>query len=385
MPDGISAEDYRLARPILAEISLAAITENLKEIRRLVGRPVKVIATIKADAYGHGAVAIGRHLEKLGVNGLATANLDDAVALRERGVKIPIVLFASNLPAGVKTLLQYDLTPSVYDLETAKTLSAVATRTVNVHVKVDDGLGRLGVKVPDARRFIGSIRQLPNINVEGVYTHIAFSNEAGKEWSRRRLVAFIDLIGKLEQEDGLRLDFAQASASSTITCEFPDTLNTIAPGHLLFGLCPVQKQLARTWKFKHALKSLKGRLIHTVQHSPGEDLAISGQYALQNAMRTGVILFGLDNGFRMPTLKGAYMLCRGKRCSIVSVTAEYTVIDLAGVDEARVGDEVTIIGRDGAEAISLDQVGEYLGIGATLASLDLRRIPVQYLDNDFTE
>jgi alanine racemase len=384
MPDGVSAEDYRLARPVWTDISLGAITENLEEVRKLVGRPVKVIATIKADAYGLGAVAIGRHLEGLGVNGLATANFDDAVALRENGVKIPIVLFASNLPSGVKTLLRYDLTPSLYDLQTAKILSTVATRTVNVHVKVDDGLGRLGVKLVDARRFIQSVRQFPNINVEGVYTHIAFSNDAGEAWSRRRLAAFVELIGKLEQEDGLKLDFAQASASSTIICGFPDTLNTIAPGHLLFGLCPVQKQLVRTWPFKHAFKSLKARLIHTVQHNPGDDLAISGQYALRNAMRTGVILLGLDNGFRMPVTSGAYALCGGKRCSIVSVTAEYTVIDLAAAPEADVGDEVTIVGRDGAEAISLDQVGEYLGVGATIASLDLRRIPVHYTDNDFS-
>lgn len=95
MPEGISAEDYELVRPIWAEISLEAITHNLEEVRRLVGRPVKVIATVKADAYGHGAVAIGRHLEKLGVDGLATANFDAAVALREHGVRIPIVLFAS--------------------------------------------------------------------------------------------------------------------------------------------------------------------------------------------------------------------------------------------------------------------------------------------------
>jgi alanine racemase len=378
MPDGISAADYSFVRPIWAEVSLEAITRNLEEVRRLVGRPVKVIATIKGNAYGHGAVAIGQHLEKLGVDGLATANFDDAVALRKHGVKIPILLFASNLPGGVQSLLQYNLTPSVYDLETAKALSAVATRMVNVHVKVDAGLGRLGVTLGDAREFIQAIRQLPNVRVEGVYSHIAFSDKAGAEWSRRRLKAFLNLIKTLELEDGMRIDYAQVSASSAIACGFPDTLNTIAPGHLLFGFCPVERELVSTWNFKHALIALKGRLIHIAQHRAGDDLAISGQYALPNAMRTGVILLGLDNGFRMPTTNGAYMLCHGKRCSIVSVTMEYTVVDLTHVEEARVGDEVTVIGRDGAEAISLDEVGAYLGLDAMRASLDLRRMPVLY-------
>ena len=385
MTDRVSPEDYGFARPIWAEVDLAAIAHNLLEVRRLLSRPVKIIASVKADAYGLGVTAVGRHLEKLGVNALATANFDDAVSLRKSGVKIPIIMFASNLPGGVKTLLRYELTPSVCDLETARVLSEVATRRVNVHVKVDAGLGRLGVKLRNARNLIQSIAQLPRINLEGVYTHIPFADGVGETWARRRLAAFIDLIEQVQYADGLQLDYAQACASSAIACGFPDTLNTVAPGQLLYGICPVQEQQLHTWRFSPALKSVKARLFHLAQHDVTDDLAIYSQYMLPSAMRTGVILFGVDNGFRMPPAPGAYMLCRGKRCAVLGVSAEYTVIDLANADEARVGDEVTIIGHDGDEYISLERMAEYLGVAPIYAGMSLRRIPMRYIERDVTE
>jgi alanine racemase len=373
----VSSAEYRLARPVWSEISLDAITANLREIKRLAGRPVKVIATVKAGAYGHGIVPVGLHLERLGVQGLATANLDDALALRRAGARLPIILFASNLPEGVGPLLGNDITPTIQDLSTASAISAVATRVVNVHVKVDAGLGRLGVKLSEARTLIRALTQLSNIRVEGVYTHLPFSDEAGALWSRRRLDAFTSLIEQLQRDDGLVIDYAQAAASSMLASGFPDTLNTIAPGHLLFGLSPVPKALLQTSSLVPALQTVRGRLIHIGEHIAGEDSALTSHYARNQSVRTGVILLGLDNGFRMPVEEG-HVLCGGKRCRIMSVTAEYTVIDLVDTPGARVGDEVTIIGQDGSERIDLEQVGRYLGIGATLTALDLRRIPVEY-------
>lgn len=380
MPATASAKDYRLARPIWGEVNLRAITKNLLELRRVVGRPVKVIASVKADAYGLGVIPVGRHLEKIGVNALATANFDDAVALRESGVEIPIIMFASNLPGGVGALLQYKLTPTLCDLETARLVSEGATRTVNVHVKVDAGLGRLGVKLRDARDFIRSIVQLPRIRLEGVYTHIPFGDEAGEIWARRRLTAFIELVKQIQSVDGLQPDYAQACASSAIACGFPDALNTVAPGQLLYGIRPVQRQQLQDWKFTPALTSIKARLFHIAQHGIADDLAPRGQYTLPRATRTGVILFGVDNGFRTPAPPGAYLLCRGKRCAVVAVSAEYTVIDLTGADGARVGDEVTIIGRDCDEYIGLEGVAEYLGVPTLYAGMNLRRIPMRYTE-----
>jgi alanine racemase len=386
MADDLSPQELGLARPIWAEVDLEAISRNLSEIKRLTGRPVKIIASVKGDAYGLGVTAVGRHLEKLGVNALATANFEDAVALRRSGVEIPIIMFASNLPGGAATLLKYKLTPSVCDLQTAQILSATARRRVNIHVKVDAGFGRLGVKLRDARKFIQDVVQLPNINLEGVYTHIPFSDEIGETWSRRRLAAFIDLIEQLRSVDGLQLDYTQACASAAIACGFPDTLNAVAPGQLLYGIRPVQQKRVRDWRFSPALTSIKARVFHLAQHEVADDLlAAQGECTLPIATRTGVILFGVDNGFRMPAVPGAYMLCRGKRCAVVGVSAEYTVIDLTTTNGVCVGDEVTIIGRDGEECITLEHVAEYLGLAPLYAGMSLHRIPMRYRESNLTE
>jgi alanine racemase len=214
-----------------------------------------------------------------------------------------------------------------------------------------------------------------------VYTHLPFSNEESEAWARRRQRAFIELIEQIQSIDGLRLDYTQASASAAVACEIPDTLSAVTPGELLYGIRPVQRQL-RSWQFKSALKSIKASIIHIAHHSLGDDLVISGLYTLRNAMRTGVILFGRDNGFRTPAVPNAYVLCRGKRCAIIGVSAEYTVIDLENIENARIGDDVTILGDDGEESISLDQMGKYLGVGGLYVGMSLRRIPLQYLEQE---
>jgi alanine racemase len=318
---------YQLARPVWAEVSLEAITRNLAAIRRLAGRPVKVIATVKANAYGHGAPAVGLHLQALGVDALATANLDDALEMRRAGVTAPIIMFASNLPEGVETLIAHRLTPTVQDLKTAELISRAATSPVNVHVKVDAGLGRLGVKLSDARGFVNQLARVPNIRLEGLYTHLPFSQAAQVDWARRQLAAFTSVVDTLKRDDGIRIDYTQAAASAILASQLPDSLNTVAPGHLFFGLSPLAHLRPEDLGLRPALQAIKARLIHIAQ-----------------APRTGVLLLGSDNGYRMSATEDTWVLCRGKRCQVLSVTLEYTVVDLSGVLDAEIGDEVTIVG-----------------------------------------
>ena len=138
-----------------AEIDLGAISHNIALIRERAGRPIKLLVPVKANAYGHGAAVVGRHLETLAVEGLATANVDDAIAIRRAGATLPILLYGAQLPAGNRYLLEHDLTPTLYSEESLRSLSGLAAasgRTINVHVKVDAGMGRLGVRLDDAVR-----------------------------------------------------------------------------------------------------------------------------------------------------------------------------------------------------------------------------------------
>lgn len=372
-----------LARPLLAEVDLSAITDNVALLRQRVGRPVRILAPIKANGYGHGVVAVARHLQSLGVDGLATANADDAVAARQAGVTVPILLYAAQLPAGNGWLLQHRLTPTIYDLEGLEAVAAAArsaSRRIAIHVKVDAGLGRLGVRLDEAAAYARAVLAHPELELEGLYTHIPFSDGVGEAWSRRRMAAFAEMVAAIEAEHGIGIRYAQGAASSVLARAFPDHLNTIAPGHLMFGLYPIGGERAEHAGFRKALASVRARLIHVAQRRKGDDLYGSSPAGLAADGIAGTILFGMDNGYR-PAAAGnvAHMLCHGRRCPVLSVSAEYTVIDLTATPAAKVGDTVTIIGDDGGATIAAEDIASDLGApSAAYWMVGLKSVPMTY-------
>jgi len=372
-----------LARPLWADVDLSAVTHNIDALKTRAGRPVRMIVPVKANAYGHGIVAVGRHLEKIGVDGLATASIDDAIRLRKAGVNLPVLMYGGQLPDGNATLLAHDLTPSVYSDEGLTALAELADqhdRKINVHVKVDGGLGRLGVRLDEAAAFVRRLLGLSGLELEGLYTHIPFGDPSGAAWSQRRLSAFVDLVAEVEAEHNMRIPFAQGAASSVMSHDFPDTLNTISPGHLMYGLSPVEGISADSQNFRKAMTGLRARLIHIGSRKQGDDLAGAGSDGLDADATTGVILLGMDNGY-MPAAAGhtGQVLCRGQRCPVLAVSCEYTVIDLSSIADAAPGDDVTIIGDDGDQSISVEDVA--LAQGAPSAAywmVGLKNVPRRY-------
>ncbi len=370
------------ARPVLAEIDLDAITHNVELIRAKAGRPVKLLMPVKANAYGHGVVEVSQHLEQLGVDGLATANVDDAVAARRGGVTLPILLYGAQLPGGNRYLLEHGLTPTVYDHAGLQAIAAAGSPShpINVHVKVDAGMGRLGVRIDECAAFVGDVLGTTGVRLEGMYTHIPFSDDAGETWSRRRLQAFADLVRSVETEYGITIDFAQAAASSVFSRDLPDGLNTISPGHLTFGLHPLSGVRAEAHGFRKALRSLRAQIIHIGRRRVGDDLPGCGPTGLDRDATVGVILFGMDNGYRQGPVPGeAVMLCHGRRCPVLGVSAEYTVVDVTEVTDVAVGDTVTVIGTDGDEHIAVEDVAAQVGApSAAYWMVGLKNVPYHY-------
>jgi alanine racemase len=374
---------YADARPIWAEIDLDAITHNVALIRKRAGRPIKLLVPVKANAYGHGAAAVGKHLESVGVDGVATANIDDAIAIRRAGAALRILLYGAQLPSGNGFVLEHDLTPTVYSIDGLQSISglaAAAGRIVNVHIKVDAGMGRLGVRLDDAAAFAREVMRAANVRLEGIYTHIPFSDEAGEAWSRRRLAAFTDVVRSIEGEHGTTIDFVQAAASSVFAQDLPDSLNTVSTGHLTYGLHPIAGARAEDGGFRKALTAVRGALIHIGRRYAGDDLPGAGERGLAADATVGVILFGMDNGYReRASGNDAYMLCRGRRCAVLSVSAEYTVIDVGGIPDVSVGDLVTVIGTDGDEEIAIETVALHLGApSAAYWMVGLKSVPYRY-------
>lgn len=348
------------AQPAWAVTDLGALEHNYREVARRVGTGVKVIASIKADAYGHGAVACARRLAEAGCYALATGDVAEAVAMRGAGVRTPILIFGSFLPRDVPHLLAYDLIPTVYNMDVAEAVSRAARTPSPIYVKVDCGLGRLGVALDDAAAFVRRIAGLPNVNVAGLYTHIPFFDDASRARTETRLPGFEALAQSLARERGPLV--TQALASSAVLVGLKDRCNAICVGHILYGLSSMAPGLADLSAFRPVLREIGSRLIHVAHHPAGRDLAIGGHYGIANAMVTGVLPVGAQHGLRNATPgQVAEVLIRGRRAPVMSVTLEHTTLDLTGIESPRLGEEVLVLGGDGAARIGLEDVAAWQG------------------------
>jgi alanine racemase len=333
-------------RPLWMEIDPAALAHNLAYVRGLAGQR-RVIASVKANAYGHGAVEIACRLEALGIDTLWTGSIAEAIAMREAGIKARILLFAGYLPGEIPQLLARGFVPTIYDREGALAVSRAARTPAPIYVKVDSGLGRLGVPLPEAESLIRDIVALPNIQIEGIYSHLPFGDAVGRDWALAHYQGFAALLERLASM-GIRPAVTQVWASSGLLAQLPDICNTVCVGHLLYGLSTVSDEVAPATELQRAMSAIKTCLIHVAHHAAGEDLAINGGYGGRNARVTGVVPLGLGDGMRNPVDgQSLTLLLRGRRVPVLGVSLEHTTLDLTEFGSAEVGDEATVVGAGG--------------------------------------
>ena len=370
-------------RPNRVEFDLSALGHNMRALRAISGPDIKYIAALKANAYGHGAAAVARALADDGDTfALATGSFEDARAIRGAGVELPIMMFGGALPEAAPLLLEHDLMPTVYDRDGARSASEAgraAGRTVPVYVKVDAGLGRLGVPLPDALEYLREIERLPNLRLEGVYTHLSFYDEAEREWARERMRAFDGFLKDLEAA-GIEVPVTQALASSCMVSGLTSLGNAVCPGHLLYGVPSVAPSVADTSAFRPVLRSIRSRIIHAGPPKAG----MRGLPQSETPSRIGVIPLGLADGYR-PAAAGrtAFALVDGARVPIRGVSLEHVTLDLSARPAAGVGDEVVLLGENGGESITLADLAEWQGVRLhhVLMSFD-GRLPARYLNGE---
>lgn len=344
------------------EVDAAAIERNYAETRRRAGAR-RVLASIKANAYGHGVLDVARLLEGLGVFGLWTGHVREALALRQAGITAKIVLFGGYLPDAIPDLAAHDLIPTVYDAAgVAAAARAAGRRPLAVYVKVDAGLGRLGVPLSKARTLIRSLRDVPGLRVEGVYTHLPFRDRDGQKWAEQAAAGFERLLGEL-RADGITPEVTQVWGSSGLLAGLADSTNAVCVGHLLYGLSPLATPLSRADGFHPACTGIKAALIHVGQSEPEEvSLAVSGGYGRGRNGRTGVVALGAGDGMRGG--RGAAqpdVLVRGMRAPVIGVSLEHAVLDLSGCETAQIGDEVVVVGEAGGDRITPNDWAAWLG------------------------
>ena len=382
VPGSRSAERRsRVAVPLTyIEVDLEAIAHNVRAIRQHVGPRVALMAVVKANAYGHGALEVAQTALHHGASWLAVARADEGIHLRQAGISPPILVMNYTLPDEIEGALAHDLTLTINDLASAETASALARRlgrTVSVHVKVDTGMGRFGLLPDEVLPFVDRLAALPGMRLEGLCTHFAVADLADKDYTRYQFLVFQAVRAQLEAADH-RIPLCHV-ANSAATLDLPEMhLDAVRTGIAIYGLRP-SSEVDPAVPLRPAL-SLKSRVARARTLPAGSSISYGRTYVTSRAMPVALIPVGYGDGYhRLISNRGA-VLINGQRAPVVGrVCMDQLVVDISQVGPVALGSEVVLIGRQGEDCITAEEVAtwaETINYEATTALLP--RVPRLY-------
>jgi alanine racemase len=348
-----------------AEVDLGALRENLAWIRHRVGRGVQVMTVVKADAYGHGLKPIAAHLMQSGTDIFGVANLQEARSIRAVGRGWPILMLGACLPHERDELAVEQVMPTLSTIEEAKSFSAVARKhrkSISVHVKIDTGMGRLGVAPEEAPRLVQQARTLQGLVLEGIYTHFS-SAEHDPAFTKGQVLRFRQAL-KAIAAGGIHIPSVHINNSAGILYE-PDTVfNLVRPGLLVYGVVPPGKRRQGTplvGRLRPAL-ALKCRVGLVKQAPKGAALSYGHTFVAPRSMRVAVLTAGYGDGYPRAGSNRAEVLIGGKRCRVLGrITMDQTLVDVSRVANVRAGNEAVLIGSQGTEEIGVAEVASWCG------------------------
>lgn len=344
-------------RPAWAEIDLDAIQHNVRQLRLLVGRRVELMAVVKANAYGHGVVPVAEAVLEAGADRLGVAVVDEGVQLRRAGITRPILVLGHVPPWQADDVLNCDLTVTVNSWQTALALSARAAalgKVAVVHVKVDTGLGRYGLLPEEVLGFVRGLCSLPNLRLEGVWTHFASADERDKSFTHRQLSVYLETVRLLE-EVGIHIPCRHA-ANSAATLEMPEThLDMVRCGIAVYGLHP-SVEVGQAIALRPAM-SLKVRVARVRELPAGSSVSYGRKWIADRPTRVALVPFGYADGFRRCLSNVGSVLIRGQRAPVIGrVCMDQFVVNVERVPHVQQDDEVVIVGQQGDDEITADEV-----------------------------
>ena len=348
-----------------AEIDLDALRENLSWIRHRVGPGVKIMTVVKADAYGHGLKQIAALLMQSGTDVFGVANLAEARMIHSVGRGWPVLMLGACLPGEIEAAVADGVRSTISTFEEARAFSGAAVRLkkpARVHIKVDTGMGRLGVAPDGALDLVIRTGRLPGIAIEGLYTHYASVEDdaAFSRWQRKR-------FGRLLRElagAGIQVPWVHANNSGALLHE-PDTLfNLVRPGLMVYGVAPAGRRRVRSVLLRRLRPALSFRcrvgLVKEIP--PGTPLSYGGTFVAPRAMRVATLTAGYGDGYLRVAGNRARVLVRGKRCPVLGrVTMDQMIVDVSRLSRVRAGDEAVLIGGQGRETISASDLAAWCG------------------------
>lgn len=338
-----------------AEVDLNALTSNLNVVREKTGNN-NIIAVVKAGAYGHGPVRISEHLITQGISILGVAFTSEAVALREAGIKVPILVFFDR--DNIDACLEYDLTPVVFDIDTAEKLSSAAgklNRKPAVHIKVDTGMGRVGFTLSDARAAISRIALLKNIKLEGLMSHFSEADLQDKAFAEEQIKQFRSLVDDLK---GMNINFTYLHmANSAAVLNLPDAhFNMVRPGIMLYGYgCCESERLKPVISIKSSIVMLK-------KVPAGTSISYGRTFVTKRESTIATVPAGYADGYDRKLSNNSDVLISGKRAPVAGrICMDTFMVDVTDIPDVSYGSEVVLIGRQGKERITADDIADKTG------------------------
>lgn len=344
------------------EIDLEAIAHNVKELRRVTQPTARLMAVVKANAYGHGAVEVSRVALANGADWLAVATLDEALELRKSGFSAPLLVMGHVPEERAEEIVAAELRPAVFHSGFARALSQAAVklgRTVPVHVKVDSGMGRIGF--PAGREAVGAVKnisQLPGIRVEGIFTHLAASDSEDKRFARLQLQRF-DQVWEALKAEGLEIEIRHAANSGAII-DLPEShYQIVRAGISLYGYYPSDEVKKQAVALKPAM-TLKAEVVQVKEVAAGTPISYGMTYYTSRPSRIATLPLGYADGYPRLLSNRAEVLVRGQRAPVVGrVCMDQLMIDVGHLPQVEPGDEVVLLGEQMGQRISAEELGRW--------------------------
>ena len=352
---------------VWAQIDMDAVLFNMESMRANIREDVKIVAVLKTNGYGHGAAAIMKEMEKLSyVWGYAAATFEEAKELRENGATKPILLLGYVFPYCYRELARLEIRPSCFREDMLDELSAAAEeegRPVLIHIALDTGMGRIGIRPDDeGLSFVRKAMNTPGLIVEGMFTHFAKADEQDHGPTHTQIALYTGFRDRIRKELGLGIPLCHCSNSAGII-EFPEAnMNLVRAGITLYGLWP-SSEVSRTIVPLRPVMTLYSRIVYIKEAGPGVSVSYGGTYTTTaEKTRIATIPVGYGDGYPRSLSGKGYVLICGKKAPILGrVCMDQTMVDITHIPEAREGSLVTLIGKDGGESITMEQLGDLSG------------------------
>jgi alanine racemase len=341
------------------EVNLDAIAQNVKNIKKLIGEKKELMAVVKGNAYGHDILEVSPVVLENGATRLAVARLEEAIFLRKAGITVPILVLGLPLKQQTEFLVSYDITPAVCEFEIIEKLSESAVqmnKMTKIHLKVDTGMGRIGIFPYDVLRFIKRMKALKNVEIEGIFTHFSVADEKDKFYTEEQFRKFIEILTILEKE-GIKIPIKHVGNSATLL-DLPHMwLDMVRPGIAIYGLYP-SKEVKKTINLIPA-QQFKTKIVFIKELPLGESISYGRTYITKRRMRVASLPVGYADGYNRLLSNQGEVLVRGQRVPIIGrVCMDQCVIDVTNLTQVEIGDEVVLWGRQGEEMITVEEIAQ---------------------------